>query len=395
MNLGRTAVNLERDIHEHFEQAARTLPDPPDRLAAVVRRGRRRRVVQGGLLAVAVLGMVLAGSTVLHTIGRARVDLAPAPANPGAVLPTEALDAGSDQARPSEARTVQRDVQAMPVDGLEGTVIAYVPGERGVNIHADGRVTHIWDGRADHALPDGRGGVLVQAGKTIIWAPEADPERADTLIELDSPPQLRGVGPDGRVRFSIRTRSPESGGEDVEEFFEMPLERGAQPESLGMEAAQESWTIGPAFVASAQTDAVHAACHLVCALRFGEFGASSDLDSVYDQSRTIDGLTSTRDGRVVAFVETQLMAPDEAMAPTLVLLDGRTLRAIARVELPRDPEAQRRWDEGDTVTPDAAIAADGQRVLVSIGRTYLVEGALTRDPTVRQIDFNGVLRWLE
>jgi hypothetical protein len=388
-------MSLEDRLRQHLDTEARRVPEPPDGLAAVRRRGRRRRVAERAGVVTALLLMAVAvpvgwqafedpairlgpGETPTPT----PVTTAPTPADPGHPGPPTPAD---------EATPV-----ALSPTKLGAPVLAWGPGagDRLERIDAEGR-TVLWDGPVAAALPDGRGGVVLQpAGRAAVrWLPDGDAAAEVPLAEADVL-TLRGLLPDGRVLYSLRSGDRQ---EDTESFFAVALAEGAQPELLATTSAHESWRVGPAFAVDDRP--IVAACHLHCSLWADLAEAPPEAEPLY-RGLAIEGLTATPDGAVLAFVEHDpVLAQDPGgPPPELVLLDGASFAELARVALP--------WQAGAPVgAPVVALSAHGHRVLVSLGTDvpstsavapttpFLVEDVLTEAPRVIPVDFTGALRW--
>ena len=314
-------------------------------------------------------------------VGDAAATADDTPAGPP-IVATEADDDGS--------RAVTR-YEHVSLRELGAAVLTH--GGDGVRFHESGAARLVWPDPVRIAVPDGDGGVVLEADKTIVWVPRGDPARAITLVDRGKDwPFLRGLLPDGRAVFSITDRTD---GEDRKErLFAIALAAGAEPDLLAATPAFQSWTTGPAVVADGTF--VHASCHVVCTLRRGMADAGPDTmvpGWVQEQQAAIDGLVSTPDGGVIAFVMTTPAPPDSASPPRLVLLDGESFEPINVVDLPVTPEARRRYDAGQSMTiPEVSISADGDRVLVSFDNVYVIDDALTR-PQISIVDFTGVVRW--
>lgn len=386
-------MDSERRLREHLETAAARLPEPPDSYDHVVRRGRRRRVAVASAVSVAAVVALLAVPAALRSLDRTTVTFDPAEQPPATTADATASPDASPTPTPAPAAS------ALDVSDLRAPVLAYRPGDRGAHVIDGESERELWSGRVNTAWPDGeRGVVLKPADDRLLWAPASDPANAVTLVEADGHLALRSVLPGGPVYYSIE-RPHDNPEKWSQELFSVPLARDAAAQREGSFAAHEAWLEGPAAVPDGL---VSATCHLMCSLHRG-FADAAGSTTIYhgggdEQGATtaIDGLTSTPDGGIVAFVETEPQTPDDAMPPTLVLLDGVSFDTLARHELPVDPAAQEQWEEGVPFRPPVvSLSADGQRVLVSAGTTHLVEQALSDQPRIRPVDFDGVLRWFD
>lgn len=265
----------------------------------------------------------------------------------------------------------------------------------------------IWPGPTEVAIPDGRGGVLLQPATepTIVWVPDVSNDLQRRLVTVAGELLLRGIRDDGRVVYSVRPHPDALTEGSLEEFFAIELAQGAEPERVATSGAYESWVVGPVWVGEGEP--IHAGCHLHCSLWPGLTAAPPVAQPLYHgggaeagPSAAIGGLVATPDGRVIAFVEFDITLP-EASRPELVLLDGRSFNTRARIELSLDFSEQ-------FGNPVVSLSTDAQRVLVALGAPstdqpfrsvpttpYLVEGALTASPQVSSIDGEGALRWLD
>ncbi|MPZ89515.1 MAG: hypothetical protein GEU81_15915 [Nitriliruptorales bacterium] len=392
-------MNAEAWLRERFTAAARRLPDPPDRLSAVVRQGRRRRLVQRGAIVLGAAAAVAAVPIALSALSGPAIELAPA----GPIVETEAtapVQTPSDERSPDATGAPSPDQQApdhVAAVDLRSPVLAYGPDEQDRLRLVDGDDERlIWSGAVDVALPDGQGGVVLQprAEPAIVWLPNAEEEGQVRLTEVTAGLLLRGVLPDGRVVYSMRPDDETLIEGEVEEFFAVDLAEGAQPELVGSRPAYESWHVGP--VAAAGGELVHAGCHLQCTLWPGLADVPEGAEPRYE-GLAIEGLTATPDGGAIAFIEFDPAVPDQEPTPELVVLDGASFEELARIELPLEPEQS-------PGQPTVSLSADGQRILVALGSAgqqpvpttpYLVEDALTDEPSVRRVDADGALRWAD
>ena len=288
------------------------------------------------------------------------------------------------------------DPDTVAAGALGAPVLGYGPGEDDVLrlIDRDGERV-IWSEQVDMAVPDARGGIVLEPASqaAVVWLPTGEQASRVRLAEGDGEVILRGLLPDGRVLYSVRPRGETLSEGDVEEFFAVTLAEDAQPERVGSSGAYESWRVGPVVTAGAGL--IHASCHLHCSLWPGLAETPGSGEPLYD-GLTIDGLAATPDGHVVGFVHFDIVQPERDDPPELVLLDGTSFAELQRIPLPLDP----RRSPG---APTVSMSADGQRILVSVGAAadrlnvpttpYLVDGALTGNPRLRRVDFEGVLRW--
>ena len=388
-------MDPERRLREHLDTVAARLPEPHDSYDHVVRRGRRRRVAVTSAVSVASVVALLAVPVTLRSLDRTTITFDPAEQPPATTPATEAT------ASPTASPTPTSAPAAAPIDvgELGAPVLAYGPFDHSRLALIDGEDEQLLVSRpVDVALPAGDGQVVYQPASTpeLHWVSTAENVARPWRNEHPQQLLLRAVLPDGRVVYSVRPQD----GEEVddratEEFFTLAPVEDATPEPFGTRPAYESWTLGPAVAADG--DLVAGACHLHCALRPWRRLAEPALDyedPLYD-GRAIEGLTSTPDGRVIGFVEFDHVLLESGQLPQLVLLDGASFAELARLDLPLAPGAS---PGGSTVS----LSADGQRVLVSMGaadapttRPYLVRRALTRQPRVVPVDFEGTVRWFD
>jgi hypothetical protein len=361
-------MNIEDRLREHLDHAAEALPSPPDRLDRVTRRGRRRLAQRGGAL-VATAALLVAVPLVLRGFDRANVEFDPA--EPGPAPPVTDTDEEHAEA-------------PLALSDLGAPVLAWGPYEHDQLLRIGAAGEEVVAGPVDAAFPDGQGGAVFKpAGLAEVrWSGHARP-----VAEADDALTLRGLLPDGRVVYSVR--SDRIGEDEVERFFTLTLAEDAQPEHLVLTGVLERTILGPIVAADGRL--VYSSCHIHCALWEGVLDPPFGAEPLY-QGLTIDGLTATPDGRVLAFVEYDLVLQT---APELVLLDGSTFEELARVGLPGETEERM----GVAVV---SLSPDAQRVLVSLGASgepgvpttpYLVEAPLGAEPTVQPIDFAGALRW--
>lgn len=399
-------MTVERRLQRHFEQAARQLPEPPDALADVVRRGRRRQVVRRGLVAAVTVAALAAVPVAVQWRSATTVEFGPgappADTEPASPSPTPGTASPTPKPTPSDEPTTR---PPLAPDSLGAAVLAYASDGEGLQIFSSGGGGSevVWPGGVDVALSDGRGGIVVQpAGEEVLlWLPEGDDSAEVKLAEAATGDlQLRAVLPGDRVVYSVRPDVREIGENAVEDFFIVALRRDPQaPELVDQTGAYESWVVGP--VVAAGDRLVHASCHLHCTLAEGLADGTEGTQPLYD-GFAIEGLTATPDGRVVGFLEHDIAQPDDDLAADhadLVLLDGRSFDELARVEIPME-------DRNGFGMPTVSLSGDGQRVLVSLrpwghdgpvgpATSYLVSDALTEAPDVQRVDVAATLRWLD
>ena len=405
-------MNLEQQLQEHFNRSGAQLTEPQERLDEVVTRGRRRRVAQGGMALAAVAALAVAAPVVLSQLDRSRVEFgAPATAPPEA--PTTQYDIETEQTGKGTG-----DPDIIAVADLGAPVLGFQDSELDV-YNAD--QPYGFEGtpeKIDNALPDGAGGFVVKQGKDVNWHPSLDVRDGVFAVDVgDSEGDLilrmvlRGRNaamwfgsPEPRLLYSVVTPN-EDPEQSVERFYAVTLARGERPELVESASAHESWIEGPTIAADGEF--VHGACHLMCSLYRGL--AADRGDALYhgggDKAGTnasISGLTASPDGKVVAFVESHPAYPPSPKHPqVLVLLDGSSFKTLARIELPAGPNPKKEWGP----TPVVSISADGQRVLISghsankevltQGRTFLIDSALTSEPRTHYILHFGPLRWMD
>lgn len=413
-------MTLERRLRQHFDAARGEFSEPEPDLQRVVQRGRRRRNVQTSAVAAGTLSLAVVAVLGVQGMTRSRVELAPAAPPPAAsdtspAAPSQAPmpevtppSAPTDATQPSpsassdETQASSPAVDTVNVRRLGKTVLAYGPGHAGVLLIDSSGEDLAWAGQAVAAFPDGRSGFVVQAAsQDVVWVPldgrdvrlDADTDHTAPRTDL----RLRTVDPDGSVIFSTRP-AKRYGEDDVERFFAVPLDGTAGPQLLAEEGAFESWYEGPAAVpqGGAAQGHVLARCHLLCSLwRWPE--DQGPEEPFYDGHTAIEGLTSTPNRTLLAFVESNEVLGD---VPELVVLDGVTFKTQLRLALP--------VKKGTHIGMAAvSLSSDGQRILVSVDAgptgdgfwvprtTFLVDDALTAKPVVRKVDFRGVVRWLD
>lgn len=357
-------MNIEERLREHLARASERLPEPTDRFDAVVARGRRRVLAQRITVAAAAVVLLVAVPLTLRGLDRTQVDLEPGQPGPD----------------PTPAETDEPG--ALQLSDLGAPVLAWGPYEHDQLMRVDEHGAERLGFPVDVAFPDGRGGVVFQPASQsqVRWSQHGQP-----LVEADGELVLRGMLPGDRVLYSVRHGSGEA---TTEDFFTVTLSEDAEPEHLVAAAVLERSIVGPAVAADRRL--VHASCHIHCSLWVGL--ADSDEDEPIYDGLTIEGLTATPDGRLLAFVEHDVTLQTD---PELVLLDGASFEETARVQLPGE-------DEQRMGVPVLSLSPDGQRALVSLGASgepgipttpYLVEGLLSSEPHVRPIDFSGAVRW--
>ena len=392
-------MNLERQLQEHFSRSDAQLTEPQERLDEVVTRGRRRRVVQGGLMLAAVGALAFAVPTLLSPLDRTQVEFE-APATQPAEEPTTSQDP-TDTAE-AESALVPR----VSISDLGSPVLEF-SANRVEAPHVDQPFVFESDDRIENALPDGTGGFVVQVGKTLHWFSDVGQHAKSSELPIGNVDglHLRSVlrGDLARANFGVPTPrvlysvTVGAGEEAKARFFAIELSEGAQPEFLESASAHESGVEGPTHGAA---DAfIHGACHLMCTLHVGLANEDRGVEPLYHggggaqgPTASINGLTSTPDGRTIAFVESSpAHAPSKKHPQVLVLLDGASFKARARIELPAVGTSRDNWGP----TPHVSISADGQRVLVSVVRTFLIEEAASDQPVVRQVETDQVLRWMD
>lgn len=382
-------MSLERRLRAHLDRAAGQLPSPPDRMDAVVARGRRRRRAQRAAAAVAAAAVLIAVPLVIRGMGGTAVDFEPVEPGPQPAPTGEASPPPSPSPTPDEP--AEEPADALAPSDLRAPVLAYGPFEHDQLHIIDRDGEERFGVPVEAAFPDGQGGVVYQPPSgEVRWSGADEP-----LVDLgrgDGELILRGMLPGERVLYSVRPPEERLGESDVEDFFAVALAGDAEPEHLESTGAFERSIVGPAVAADGGL--VHASCHLHCSMWPGLAEPLTD-EPVYD-GLTIDGLTATPDGQVVAFVEHDLTLGDDGPPPELVLLDGASFAELARVELPGDEPQQ-------AGVATVSLSGDGQRVLIGLGASppevptsaYLVDRALTDAPQVTPVDFAGALRWID
>lgn len=286
--------------------------------------------------------------------------------------------------------------ETMAVEDLGSPILAYGYADREelVVIEREGQRA-LMSGRVEAVRPDGRDGLLAQTEEGAIeWVPDLTSDTSITLAREEEI-LLRGTLPDGRALYSLRPPVDETSDSSVERFFAVELAQGSEPEEVATAPALESWIVGPAF--TADSEPVHAACHLHCSLWPGLAEAGQGSDPLYHggggvaPATGIDGLAATRDGRLVGFVEYD---PVLDGGVRLVVLDGATFEVVSRQPLPVDGD-----DPIDRAT--VSLSADGQRILVGLSgparppTSHLISGALTDSPRLSRLDIDAHLAWLD
>ena len=369
-------MSLERRLQEHF--GAADLLAPEGDVATVIRRGRRRRLLQTSAVGFAGVAVILAGGLMVRDLVATQVTFVPGAGPSEAVSPPVVATQ-----RPSVA-----------VADLGAPVLAYGSRDRELVVVNGEQQSSLEEGRVPIALPDGHGGAIAQTGTEIRWFPQDGP--VVTLAEADETLELRTLLPGGRVLYS--TTDKQRSEDMLITYFTVALQQGAQPEVFATDGAFESWSVGPAVVADGRL--VIASCHMLCSVHEWPEGYGSK--TVYhggggNQGTTagIEGLTATSDGSIVGMVE--FATVPGAMQPELVLVDSDTWERRAVIPLPLG----KRRPVGRAVV---SLSDDGQRVLVAAGtsptgsvpqQTFLVEDALTPAPRLRPVDYDGVVRWLD
>ena len=389
-------MDIERRLSRHFDSTAGALPDPAPNLDTVVRRGRRRQAIVTGASAIAVVAAAAVVTLGVLQRQTTNVEFDPAvqPAPASEAEPTEVRTVPPSN-EPTEPGTAPAETTAaVPLvapENLDAPVLVYKAGRNGqlVRISGDQREV-LWPDPVIAAFPDGEGGVVLQprSGNAVIWLP-AGGEPA-TLVVAEGL-YLRGLLADGRVIYSTRTqpRDPEQA---IDIFYAVDRAPNPEIERLAEEGAHESSFLGP--VPLGQGRLLSGGCHLMCTLWEG-FGDDNNAGQpVYDGQRSIDGVTATPDGSVVAFWESHVIT--DRFEPQLVLLDGENFRELARIDLPVEGPV-------NGGTPVVSLANGGNKVLVAAGGstnapvpgiTHLIRGALSEKPRVERVDADGVVRWL-
>lgn len=382
-------MSLERRLRAHLDRAAGQLPSPPDRMDAVVARGLRRRRKQRAAVAATAAAVLIAVPLLIRGMGGTAVDFELVEPGP---QPTPTGEAPPPSPAPTPDESAEEPADALSPSDLRAPVLAYGPFEHDQLHIIDRDGGERFGVPVDAAFPDGQGGVVYQPPSGEVRWSGADEPLVD-LGRSDGELILRGMLPGGRVLYSVRPPEETLGEGDVEDFFAVALAGDTEPDHLESTDAFERSIVGPA--AAADGGLVHASCHLHCSLWPGLAEPLTD-EPVYD-GLTIDGLTATPDGQVVAFVEHDLTLEDDGSPPELVLLGGASFAELARIELLGD-EPQRGG------VPTLSLSADGQRVLVGLGASgppavptsaYLVDRALTDAPRIVPVDFAGALRWMD
>ena len=391
-------MTIERRLSQHFDAAATGLPEPVPNFDTVVRRGRRRQAVITGATALAVVAV--ASVLTLGVLQRNSTNVEFDPAVPPAPL-SEAPPTEAPTASPTESATTRpratAPVPTVALEDLGAAVLLYEPGRDGqLEKVAGGRRDVLWPDPVVEAFPDGEGGVVLQPrrGHSVVWLP-ADGSGPVTLVAEEDSMHLRGLLADGRVVYSTRVQPGDA--ETASNIFYAVNRVLDDPEieRLYEEGAHESWFLGP--VPLGPDRMLSGGCHLLCTLWEG-FGDDNNAgEPVYDNQRSIDGLTATPDGSVVAFWESPIT--EDRFDPQLVLLDGESFRVLARIDLPVDGPMR-------IGIPVVSLADGGNRVLVAAGNaveegtplprvTHLIRGALSDNPRIENVAANGVVRWLE
>lgn len=403
--------SAESRLRDAWAAASERMPEPPDRLETVTRRGRRRRTAtRAGALAVAAVALVAVPLALDNPRQQTVVmDPGPSPADSEQEQADQEREdqegeqhegnGGQDQeeATPEPTESPVEDPELIDPHGLGAPVLAWGPSDDDqLRMLDEGGERVVWPDPVAVAMPDRQGGVLLQPvdETAVVWLPDAEEERRVRLAEADGDLLLRGLLPGGQVLYSVRPEGEASEG-DVETFFVVDLEEGAAPEQVTTVPALSEWTVGPAV--AADEDLIHASCHLHCTLWPG-IAEAAEADEPLYEGTAIEGLTATPDGGVIGFVESDITIP-EGDDSELVLLDGASFEELARITLPLD-------DDQNFGQPVVSLSPDGQRVVVALGGVmsgappvevpttpYLVEDALTDDPRLRRIDAEGALIW--
>ena len=397
-------MTIEQELRDHFNRSAADLAEPEDRLGVVQQRGRRRRTAQGVVAAIAVVIAAVGVTTALRPLLQQRVEF-------GAPADQQGEQQSPDPATAVEVETATLGtIEVVAVGDLGAPVL--VTAGRTVNlVNGNGVATVEQEQRFEGSLGDGRGGLVASAGSTLQWFTKSDGgglRLEETLATGDGFLSLRTVVAGRPAAAMFGSPSPRAlysdaidgeNGEVTVRFYAVEVAQGATPEIVGEYTAHEGGVEGPT---PAVNGFVHAGCHLACSLYRGV--AEPEGEALYHgggspggTTASIDGLTSTPSGDIIAFVESPPAAPADAENPlVLVLLDGATFKSLARIELPADPRAKQRWESGEgPVPPEVSISANGQRVLVSAWSNFIVEGARKASPRIKLVDGEGTLRWFD
>ena len=402
-------MTLERRLREQFDAAGQQLPEPDDRLDRVVRRGRRRRALTNATVGLAAVVVVMGAGAGWRAVTTTRVAFEPGatpsavssdPASPAPTASPIAPPTPADE--PSPASTQRPDPQTtVGLADLDAPVLTYNPGAPKLTLHRSGERVEVWSGTVGHVVAH-QGGVVIQSGRRLVWISEVNAPQPVTIVEANTTVTLRGMLRDGRALYSTIEEPPDPDDAEgtLEHFFAVPLAVDGEPELFADENAHEAWTVGPAATASG--DLVMASCHMLCNLYSWP---DPSPDPLYNgggdkagSSAAIDAIDATPDGDVVALAE---YVPAEGIRPPEVaLLDGTSLRELARISLPVDALVSRF---------SISISADGQRVLAVLhpyaaggeggegvslpAESFLIDGALSDAPRIRRLDFAGVVQW--
>lgn len=403
-------MNLERRLKGHFDAVGGGVGEPDFDVERVMQRGRRRRRVQMAAIGVNMMVVVLAAVVGFRALTAVNVDFAPAAppsghvASPTAGAPTPSAPATESEVAatpspfPSSAteRPSTASVEVIDPRELGTTVFAYGAADNeGLRLIDSAGSDLTWPGRVALAIPDGSGGIVVQARSgDIVWEPLD--RKAMPLDHIKDPQRdraavaLRDVESDGSVVYS--THLPGYSEDSVANIFSVGLE-GGTPELLGTEPTYESWFVGPVATSDGR---LLAGCHLLCSL--GHWPDSPQNKPVHGEGAevAIEALDVADHGQLVALVESNEMSKS---IPQLVVLEVGTWKERLRLPLPVDKTTR---SAGAVIS----MSSDGERILVSLDsprratqpvprKTFLVDDALGDNPVVRRVDYEGVVRWLD
>lgn len=302
---------MSRDLQQLLRDTAvqPTEPVAPAELVGRARRRRRRRHVAAGagsLAMAALAAAVLLGLGVTDPQPPEIVDQPPAPPEPG----PEPDDDGEVEAEGGDADDGEPDGDAAPVTvalaKVERALLAY--GPEGIRKVGDGQDRRIWGSPVAAALPDLRGGVVLQfvapddpAGRERIeWLPAGADAPGVALASDQQESVLHAVVEFDGEPTVLFTRRTGEGEDEVETLYAHGLDSGTERE-LGITGRLESGLGGVGLV---DDRLVVSRCHLQCQLVIVPPGAApegDDGEELLPGPASIQGL-DVHDG-VAAYIE--------------------------------------------------------------------------------------------
>lgn len=376
---------MPRDLEQLLHDTA-VEPSEPLETARVVARGlRRRRLRHGAAAAGSVAVLALGAMVAFEMVG---VDQPPeVVGRPDTERPE--VDHERDEDDELTGSEEDREPGTVALAEVEWPLLV-ADGDGVVRVDGDDH-QRLWDGPAELALDDRRGGVVLQTDEGLQRLPAEAQQPAPPFAEADEQPQLHAVVEVNGRPAALFTRRSGQGEDEIETLYVRWLDDDAEGQ-LGTTGQYESGASGVTLV---DGQLVLTNCHIDCWLLSVPFGADPDgpqATELIDQPEPIQGLAGHEHEQTVAYLHFSLHDPTRP-DPVLWLHDLATDER-EQIELPAPEDTEPR------PLAEIDLAPDGTAALVHFrqhdqdtGRTLLIEDLQDPSPDVQWLDTTARVRF--